>query len=203
MSSFADIDAHAIVTYSLILPMFNFIGFILFLIAIHKFYVYAQRGDSIGSGVSTLLMSVFFMIIPTVIKGVMGIEEPEKIEQTVTVASTMEDWTNFWVYLGYGVGGIFTLFAVVFVGFFLHLLLKYYRIKRKTEKYLLLSDDFITISNNLQNIDKLVETNRSYIKLAPDFLTNEIQRINILLIDKQMMFNKIVYEYKKELETAL
>lgn len=203
MSSLADIDAQAVVSFSLILPMFNFIGFMLFLIAIHKFYVYAQRGDSIGSGVSTLFMSVFFMIIPTVIKGVMGIEEPEKVEKPVTVASTMEGWTDFWVYLGYGVAGIFAFVVFVFIGFFLHLLIQYYTIKRKTEKYLLLSDDFITISNNLQKIDKLVETNRSYIKLAPDFLTNEIQRINILLIDKQMMFNKIVYEYKKELETAL
>lgn len=203
MSSLADIDTQAVVSFSLLLPIFNFVGFVLFMIAIHKFYVYTQRGDSISSAVSTLFMSIFLMIVPTIVKSVMGIEEPEKAEPTVSVSSTMEGWTDFFVYLGYGIAGIFTFIAVGFIGFCLHLLIKYYRIKRKTEKYLLLSDDFITISNNLQNIDKLVEINRSYIKLAPDFLTNEIQRINILLIDKQIMFNKIVYEYKKELETSL
>lgn len=103
---------------------------------------------------------------------------------------------NVLKYIGIGICGLVVAVIIGSVTIFLLNKKKYKKYIKKTNELLLLTDDFLILSNHLQNIEEQIILNA---KMAEDLASKkkeELTFLNSLLTEKRIRFNGMVADIR-------
>lgn len=106
------------------------------------------------------------------------------------------DTVGIFKYIGIGIGCLVVAGIVGAIGMFILSIKKYKKYIKKTNDLLLLTDDFLVLSSNLQTIEDQIVLNSKMAEALSKKKKEELTFLNSLLTEKRVRFNSMIADVR-------